>query len=160
MILLFLINYEAYLHANAKDVVASLSFFAERRGQPLSRIPEREPSALQWEVEEQGDWHSSEGLTGLGRKGGSWIDVVCVVLHCGLCVLNLCSELSGKSSQEVEVRVQERGISWLSLLLESQTLAIPAGVTECRMLGLLHFIFFLFHSTNICIIMKSKSVSF
>lgn len=44
--------------------------------------------------------------------------------------------------------------------MESQTLAIPAGVTECRMLGLLHFIFFLFHSTHICIIMKSKSVSF
>lgn len=51
---------------------------------------------------------SSEGLTGLGRKGGSWIDVVCVGLDCGLCVLNLCIKLSGKSSQEVAVRDQER----------------------------------------------------
>lgn len=33
-----------------------------------------------------------------GEKGGSWLEVVCMVLDYGFCVLNLCSELSCKGS--------------------------------------------------------------
>lgn len=104
MILLFLINYEAYLHANAKDVVASLSFFAERRGQPLSHIPEREHSALQWEVEEQGDWHQLRRAHRAGQKRRQ-LDRRSL---CGIRLWPLCSEslyqvvwkkFSGSSSQ-------------------------------------------------------------
>lgn len=61
MILLFLIKYEVYLHANAnaKGVIPSLSFFAERRGQPLSVFRKENTQHFSGR-RVQGDWHSSE----------------------------------------------------------------------------------------------------
>lgn len=67
MILCFLIKCEAYLLANAKGFIPSLSFFTEMRGHPLSHIPGKE-RALSTLV--GGRWARWSALFRMGHKAG------------------------------------------------------------------------------------------